>query len=278
MKLENSGSSFLGFILALFIVHIVGPTTGFCEIGYSFKSVWNERKSYDSNFFPLGTFNDIIGGVILTDVPDPESINYSVKWTPSGGTLKEKELIYIGVFAGGDAYLDVLGHDVTSFTEWENISYDFYLNNEIQPPSIFVNEGVLQELPIPTSDYCSPTKFIEWDEVTSARNYRVRILGSSDPDDILFDSPTIRDQEFYQFPEQVWHILDAGAITAIEARQFKSMTELYNTSIYITQTPPFPDFDHDRDIDGSDLATFSEGSTEINVAEFSAQFGIVDCL
>ena len=37
------------------------------------------------------------------------------------------------------------------------------------------------------------------------------------------------------------------------------------------------DFDHDGDVDGSDLATFAAGGTGITLENFAADFGRTDC-
>ena len=100
------------------------------------------------------------------------------------------------------------------------------------------------------------------------------LLGSTYQDDILFDSETIIGEETYRFTDlSALSLINSGAIIAVEARQFKSSLEAVNMSIYITRTKPFPDFDYDGDVDGTDLVAFSEGNTGISMEEFSVEFG-----
>jgi hypothetical protein len=211
---------------------------------YTFKSVWNERISYDPAYFNLGTFNDIIAGAIVSGLPasEAESILHTIKWTPADGSQQEKVLSYEGEHFGNQWFLGALDHDVeaSSFPMWEDMNYDFYIDGIFQSPSVFTSSGSFSELTTPTTTYDPSTHVITWQTVES-RNYRVRILGSTYQDDILFDSVTIIDNETYQFIDPfALSLLDAGAIIAVEARQFKSATELLNTSIYITKTEPVP--------------------------------------
>mgnify|MGYP001815553332 CR=1 FL=1 len=209
---------------------------------YSFKSVRTERISYDPSYFNLGTFNDIIAAAIITDLRSSEasSINHIIKWTPAGGSEQEKVLDYEGEYSSGQWFLTVLAHDLeaSSFPMWEEINYDFYIDSIIQPPPIIISSGSFRELTIPTATYNPSTHIVTWQAVES-RNYKVRILGSTYQDDILFDSVTITNNETYQFTDQsAINLLDAGAILAVEAREFKSASEALNISIYITKTDP----------------------------------------
>jgi len=236
-----------------------------------------ESISYDPAYFNLGTFNDIIAAAILTDITasEAELILHTVKWTPAGGSQQEETLRNEGKFSGGQGFLIELAHDVdaSSFPMWENIDYNFYIDSVFQPPPVIISSGALQELTTPTAVYDPLSHVITWQTVES-RNYKVRILGSTYQDDILFDSETIIDQETYRFTDpSALSLINSGAIIAVEARQFKSSFEALNMSIYITKTKPFPDFDYDGDVDGTDLAAFSEGNTGISMEEFSAEFG-----
>ena len=225
--------------LVIFLILLFGCIDTVFSADYSFKSVWNERISYDPTYFDLGTFNDIVAGAIIADLTpqEAESIAHTVKWTPTGGSQQEGVLSYGGEQPLGQTFIYVLEHNAAaaSFSAWEDISYDFLIDDVLQAPSISVSPGSLQELSIPTATYNHETKTITWQAVES-RNYRVRILGSTDQDDILFDSETIVDSETYQFTDpDALDLLDDGAIIAVEARQIKSSTELFNTSIYITK-------------------------------------------
>ena len=83
---------------------------------YTFKSVRNERVSYDPAYFNLGTFNDIIAAAILTGITasEAESLVHIVKWTPAGGSQQEKTLRYEGQYSGSQWYLIELAHDVVA--------------------------------------------------------------------------------------------------------------------------------------------------------------------
>ena len=231
--------SFLLFSVALLFCAFFIPITAI-GANYSFKSVRTERISYDPAYFNLGTFNDIIAAAIITDLTSSEaaSINHTVKWTPTGGSEQEKVLDYEGEYPSGQWFLTVLAHDVeaSSFSVWEEINYDFYINDILQSPPVNVSSGSFRELTIPTATYDPSTHTVTW-QAAESRNYKVRILGSTYQDDILFDSETIIDNETYQFTDQsAINLLDAGAILAIEAREFKSSSEVLNISIYITKT------------------------------------------
>ena len=225
--------------LSLSVFFIPNATFG---ADYSFKSVRNERISYDPAYFDLGTFNDIIAAAIITDLSasEAESILHTVKWTPAGGSQQEKAFDYEGEHSGTQWFLSVLDHDVeaSSFPVWEEINYDFYINGTFQPSAVFISSGSFKELTTPTAKYYPSTHVVTW-QIVESRNYRVRILGSTYQDDILFDSVTIIDNETYQFTDPIAiNLLDAGAIISVEARQFKSASEALNMSIYITKTEP----------------------------------------
>ena len=261
----------VGVILILFLANASYGVT------YTFKSVRNERISYDSEYFDLGTLNDIIAAAILIDISasDAESIHHTVRWETSGELLKEQTLDYEGEHPSGHWYMTVLAHDISaaSFSAWENIDYNFHIDDDFQAPSVFIPPGTFKELTTPKSVYNPLTHIITWQPV-EVRNYKVRILGSTYQDDILFDSETIRDEETYQFTDPyALGLINAGAIIAVEARQFKSSSEALNMSIYITMTEPFPDFDYDGDVDGDDLFAYSAGDTDISLEDFAEVFG-----
>jgi len=143
-------------------------------------------------------------------------------------------------------YYIVLGHDVTTFSNWENILYDFSetTGGGLQPPDIFITSGTFRELPTPTiTSYDPISHSITWEnnyEAGDINNIRVRIWGSLDVDDILFDSENLAySSNSYTFTDSVAiDLLDAGVIFGVEARKFKSTSEIENTSIYITQSEP----------------------------------------
>jgi hypothetical protein len=268
---------FLISLLGLFLFLTFLFANSVFGANYTFKSVRNERVSYDPAYFDFGTFNDIMAAAIITDLTasEAESILHTVRWTPEGGTQQEATLNYEGENFGTQWFLSVLAHDVeaSSFPMWEDISYAFYIDGIFQPPSVFISSGTFRELTIPTAIYDPLTHVVTW-QVVEVRNYKVRILGSTDQDDFLFDSETIRDKEIYQFTDPLAiSLINSGAILAVEAREFKSTSEALNISIYITKTEPYPDFDYDGDVDGSDLIVYSEGNSGINIKNFSAEFG-----
>jgi hypothetical protein len=275
---EMKRNSFITILaLQVFLMFIFANAVFGAIYTYTFKSVRNERISYDPAYFNLGTFNDIIAAGILSDITasEAELILHTVKWTPAGGLQQEETLRYEGGWPGGQGFLIELAHDVdaSSFPMWENIDYDFYIDGVFQPPPVIISSGALQELTTPTAVYDALTHVISWQTVES-RNYKVRILGSTYQDDILFDSETIIGEETYRFTDlSALSLINSGAIIAVEARQFKSSLEAVNMSIYITKTKPFPDFDYDGDVDGTDLIAFSEGNTSISMEEFSLEFG-----
>ena len=242
MKKKLGLSLFVVLLVFSFLNSSFGAT-------YSFKSVWNERLSYDPTYFSLGTFNDISAGAIITGITDSEAatLTHDVRWIPPGGGSQQTQALtyredFPNIGAGNYAYSGVLAHDVSaaSFGDWENNSYGFYIDDVFQSPSVITESDVFAELTSPVYTYDSSSKFLEWQEVES-RIYRVRILGSENTDDVLFDSETIRDKESYQFTDlDAIMLLDAGAILSVEARQFKNENEFYNTSIYISQTTPIP--------------------------------------
>ena len=257
----------------LIICLLANPIIG---ADYSFKSVRNERISNDPLYFPLGTFNDIIAAAIITDLSalEAETILHTVRWTPDAGT-QESVLNYEGEYFGDQWFLVVLAHDVdaSSFSRWEDINYDFYIDDVFQEPSVFISSGTFRELTTPKAVYEPLTYIIRWEPV-EVRNYKVRVLGSTYQDDILFDSETIRDKEIYQFTDPFARsLINSGAIIAVEARQFKSASEALNISIYVTKTLPFPDFDYDGDVDGNDLADYVADNSGISMEVFAAEFG-----
>jgi len=76
-------------------------------------------------------------------ISEAKSILHNVKWTPAGGSQQEKVLGYEGEHFGDQWFLSVFDHDVeaSSFSMWEDINYDFYIDGIFQPPSVFISSG-----------------------------------------------------------------------------------------------------------------------------------------
>jgi hypothetical protein len=183
----------LTVLVFLSIIFFVNNAFAF---SYFNTSVWNDRKSYDPNYFTEGTFNDITAAIVLQDFPDdPNSLYFQVEWT-MGAVTDTEAIPFNGLFEGRPTYVKVLSHDVpsTSFTDWENITYHFSELGGLdpQPPDVFIISGSIDELATPTIISYDPfTHSIVWENqyVTGKiTNFRVRIYGSINTDDILFDS------------------------------------------------------------------------------------------
>ena len=69
------------------------------------------------------------------------SITHTVKWTPSGGTQQEGVLSYGGEQPTGQTFIYVLDHDVAaaSFSDWEELDYEFFIADVLQAPSVAVS-------------------------------------------------------------------------------------------------------------------------------------------
>ena len=225
------------------LVFILALSFFYTKIVYGYevhiKEVLSEHVRYDPNFYGLSESTYILAGITMSDIVKPLNYIVEVKWDTN---TKELPFQFYSFAFDRAVYKTKLGYvPPTSFDDWDNKSYTFYVNDTpIHTDTIA--DGALRKLATPKAFYNRMTKTISWNSVAYADGYVVRILNSTDVDDMLFDSRNLGLVNQYTFDAAYHSLLDSGAILSVEAWDYIP-GNMNNTSIYVTNSLIFTDVD-----------------------------------